>query len=317
MLALFIARRIAVAIVLLLVISFIIYGLLHLAPGSPERLLLGKRPADPAVLKEIRAEYHLNDSFLAQYWYWLSGALHFDFGRSIYTSQPVTEVIQSRIGVSFFLGIYGFIGTMFVGVLAGMYCGMKSRSFTGRAISAAGFLGLCVPAFAVAIILLYVFAVELGWFPAFGAGEGFVDRLWHLTLPATVLIVAGSAFVLEFTRTAMVQSLAQDYVGFARARGLSRMRVLFAHALRNALIPIVTTGGSMLAFLLIGTVVVESTFALPGLGSLLLTAVKQKDIPMVQALGLLIATMVILGNLMTDLLYLFVDPRIRYGASAA
>jgi peptide/nickel transport system permease protein len=316
MLAIFIARRIAGSVVLLLFISLIIFGLLYIAPGSPERLLLGHRPPDPEVIKEIRRTYHLDESFFVQYWYWLSDAVQLKFGRSIVASQTVTSMISSRVGVSVFLGLYAFIGTMVIGVLVGMLSALKGDSIIGRAVNAVAYVGMCTPSFATAVLLLYVFAVALGWFPAFGPGEGFIDRVYHLTLPATAIVISGAAYVIMFTRTAMVSSLGEDYVAFARARGLRSRRVLFAHALRNALIPIVTVGGSILAFLLIGTVIVESTFGLPGLGQLLLTSLKNKDIPVVQALSVLIAAMIIAGNLLTDVVYMLVDPRIRFGASA-
>lgn len=317
MLLVFLVRRIAASLLLLVVISVIVFGLLDLAPGSPERILLGHRRPSPEVLADIRQTYHLDKPFPAQYGYWLRDAVRLKFGRSIVTSQTVTSTLRPRVAVSAFLGLYAFIGTMILGVLAGMFSALKRKSFVGRGVSAAAFVGMCVPSFAVALFLLYVFAVALRWFPPFGPGDGFTDRLWHLTLPAIAMMIGGAAYVLQFTRTAMVTSLGQDYVDFARARGLARRRVMFGHALRNALVPIVTTGGATLSFLLIGTVIVETTFALPGLGSLLITAVKSQDVPVVQALAVLIAATVIGGNLLTDVVYLFIDPRIRYGASAA
>lgn len=315
MMWLFIARRIVISIFLLLFISFLVFGLLYLAPGSPEHILLGHRPPDPDVIRQIRHDYHLNDSFLAQYWYWLNDALHLRFGRSIVTSQTVTSTISSRVGVSVFLGLYAFLGTMIVGVLVGMWSALKSKSLVGRGIDALAYVGMCTPSFALAVFLLYIFAVALGWFPAFGAGEGFFDRAYHLTLPAVAIIIGGAAQVIMFTRTSMVTSLQQDYVAFARARGLSRGRVMFAHALRTALIPIVTIGGGTLAYLLIGAVIVESTFALPGLGNLLLSSLHNKDIPVVQTLSVLIAATIIAGNLLTDIAYMIVDPRIRFDTS--
>jgi peptide/nickel transport system permease protein len=316
MLALFVFRRLLAGLVLLLLISFLVFGLLQLAPGSPERLLLGRRPPDPAVLAQIRKDYHLDDSFTAQYLHWLGGAVQFDFGRSVVTQQPVAQMIDDRAPVSVLLGLYAFIGTVVIGVLAGMVSALRDGTLLGRSISAAAFVGLCAPAFAVSVVLLYVFAVALGWFPTFGAGAGLADRLYHLTLPAIVLIVAGSAYVIQLTRTGMLTSLGQDYVAFARARGLTRRRVMFGHALRNALIPIVTTAGGLLPFLLTGAVIVETTFTLPGLGTLMIVAVKNQDIPLVQAMAMLIAIAVILGNLLTDIAYLVVDPRIRFGAGA-
>jgi peptide/nickel transport system permease protein len=218
--------------------------------------------------------------------------------------------------VSIFVGLYAFLGTMIGGVTAGMFAALKTKSLVGRGISAAAFVGMCLPSFAVAIPLLYVFAVVLRWFPSYGPGEGFADRVWHLTLPALSIMVGSAAYVIQFTQTSMVTSLRQDFVAFARARGLSRRRVMVMHALRNALIPIVTTGGATVSFLLVGSVIVESTFSLPGLGALFGSAIKNKDIPMVQGLAVLVAAFVIAGNLLTDIVYMLVDPRIRYGASA-
>jgi peptide/nickel transport system permease protein len=168
------------------------------------------------------------------------------------------------------------------------------------------------PAFATGILLLYVFAVELGWFPVFGEGSGVVGRLHHLALPALALALTGMGLVLKLTRTAVISSLDQDYVTFARARGISSRRVLTAYALRNALVPIITAAGLLLAYMLAGTVLIEVTFALPGLGSLLVDSVRTLDVPMVQALAILIATLVVVVNLVADIVYVAVDPRISF-----
>jgi peptide/nickel transport system permease protein len=173
-------------------------------------------------------------------------------------------------------------------------------------------VGVSAPAFATGILLLYVFAVELGWFPVFGEGSGVVDRLHHLALPALALALTGMGLVLKLTRTAVIGSLDQDYVTFARARGISNQRVLIAYALRNALVPIITAAGLLLAYMLAGTVLVEVTFALPGLGSLLIDSVRTLDVPMVQALAILIATLVVVVNLVADIVYVAVDPRISF-----
>jgi peptide/nickel transport system permease protein len=178
-------------------------------------------------------------------------------------------------------------------------------------------VGVSAPAFATGIFLLYVFAVVLGWFPVFGQGSGFADRVWHLTLPAIALALTGMALVLRLTRAGMIGALEQDYVAFARARGLPAREVIVSYAFRNALVPVVTAGGLILGIMLTGAVLVEVTFALPGLGSLLVTSVSFGDVPMVQGLAMLTAIVIVLVNLLTDVLYLFVDPRIRYGPAPA
>jgi peptide/nickel transport system permease protein len=303
--------------VLLTIISFGVFTLLYLAPGSSEQVLLGTRPATPETIHSIREEFHLNDSFLGQYWLWVKDAIHLDFGRSIRTSEPVLGGIESRMGVTLFLGGYAFLLAMLVGVPLGVLAAMRRATVVDRSIVGLSVFGVSSPAFATGIFLLYVFGVVLGWFPVFGPGEGFADRLWHLTLPAVTLALGSTALVLKLTRAAMIDALEKDYVVFALARGLPRRRVLTAYALRNALIPILTAAGLLLASLLTGAVLVEVTFALPGVGSLLVESVGFKDVPMVQGVALLTAVIVISVNLVVDLLYLLVDPRIRFGRGAS
>jgi peptide/nickel transport system permease protein len=312
----FIGTRAATALVLLVVISFAVFSLLHLAPGDPERLLLGSQPATPATLAALRSTYHLDQPFVAQYWLWLTHALGGDFGNSVVTSQPVMQAVLQRLPVTAFLVVYAFVLTVVLGVSLGIAAALKRESVLDRAVVGASVVGVGAPAFAVGVLLLYVFAVHWSLFPAFGAGSGFTDRLWHLTLPAVALAFSGAALVVKVTRTAMIESLRQDYVVFARARGLSRRRVLLVYALRNALIPVVTSAGLILAYLVTGTVVIEVAFGLPGLGQLLVTSVSSKDIPVVQGVAVLIAAAVIAVNLLTDIAYVAVDPRIRFEGAA-
>jgi peptide/nickel transport system permease protein len=303
--------------VLLAIISFGVFTLLYLAPGSSEQVLLGTRPATPETIHSIREEFHLNESFLGQYWLWVKDAVHLDFGRSIRTSEPVLGGIENRMGVTLFLGGYAFLLAMLVGIPLGVLAALRRATVVDRSIVGLSVFGVSSPAFATGIFLLYVFGVILRWFPVFGPGEGFADRLWHLTLPAVTLALGSMALVLKLTRAAMIDALEKDYVVFALARGLPRRRVLIAYALRNALIPILTAAGLLLASLLTGAVLVEVTFALPGVGSLLVESVGFKDVPMVQGVALLTAVIVIAVNLVVDLLYLLVDPRIRFGRGAS
>jgi peptide/nickel transport system permease protein len=315
-LTLFIARRLAALLLLLLIISFFVFALLYLAPGSPEQMLIGDRPSSPETIQAIREQYHLNDPFIVQYGRWLSGAITLDFGNSIRTNEPVLSGILDRAGLTFFLGGFAFLIAMGLGVPLGVLSAVKRQSAVDRGVVGLSVIGVSAPAFATGIFLLYVFAVLLGWFPVFGQGTGFTDRLWHLTLPAIALALTGMALVLKLTRAGMIGALEQDFVAFARARGLPARKVLVSYAFRNALIPVVTAGGLLLGLMLTGAVLVEVTFALPGVGSLLVTSVTFGDIPMVQGLAMLIAIVIVLVNLLTDVLYLFVDPRIRFGRAA-
>jgi peptide/nickel transport system permease protein len=316
-LALYVGRRLLALAVLVVVISFVVFSLLYLAPGSPEQILIGARPSTQETIDAIRAQYHLDDPFLVQYWEWARGALQLDFGRSIRTNEPVVSAITERLELTLQLGGLAFLLTIGAGVPLGVLAAVRKRTSLDRGIVALSVVGVSAPAFATGILLLYVFAVELDWFPVFGEGTGVVDRVRHLALPALALALTGMGLVLKLTRTAVIGSLEQDYVTFARARGIPRRRVLWAYGLRNGLVPIVTAAGLLLAYMLAGTVLVEVTFALPGLGSLLVDAVRTLDLPVVQALAILIATLVVLVNLLADLVYVAIDPRIGFQKAKA
>jgi peptide/nickel transport system permease protein len=310
-LAFFVARRMGALALLLVLISFGVFSLLYLAPGSVDQVLLGTRPSTPETLRAIRHEYHLDEPFLTQYWIWAKGALHLDFGRSVRTSEPVLSGIAHRFGVTAFLASFAFLIAMVGGIGLGVASALSRTSYFDRGIVFFSVLGVSAPAFATGILLLYLFAVVLRWFPAFGPGSGFADRLYHLTLPAIALALTAMALVVKLTRAGMIRALEQDYIVFARSRGLARTRILFSYALRNALIPVITGGGLILGYMLTGAVLVEVTFALPGIGSLLVDSVTFKDVPMVQGIVLLAAVVIVFVNLLTDLLYLAADPRIR------
>ncbi len=312
-----VGKRLLAALGILLLVSFAVFTLLYIAPGSVEQILIGPRPSTPELIAELRAQYHLDESFLGQYWGYLQGLFQFDFGTSIRTKQPVLEAMKDAIPISLFLGVYAFVLTIAIGVPMGILAALRKRSLVDRGIVGLAVVGVSAPAFATGILLLYVFSVELGWFPTIGAGTGFVDRLWHMTLPAIALALTAGALVVKVTRAAMINALDQDYLTFARARGLSNARVLIAYALRNALVPIVASGGLILGYVLTGAVLVEVTFTLPGMGNLMIEAVTSKDFPVVQAVAMAFAIVIILINLVVDILYLFIDPRIRVGGQGA
>jgi len=315
--ALFALKRTLGLAAVLLAISFGTFGLLTVAPGDTAQLLLGTRQQSPAVIESVRHEYHLDKPFLTQYWIWLRRAVRLDFGRSIRTQQSVWSGLSGRLGLSLFLGLYATALAVLVGVPLGILAAVKRRRPVDRAVVGLSVVGVSTPAFTSGVVFLYLFGVLLGWFPIFGAGGGFVDRIYHLTLPAVALALTVMALVVKLTRAAMIGALEQDYVVFARARGVSASSVLVTYALRNALVPIVTAGGAVLGALIAGAVLVEVTFTLPGLGSLLVESVQAKDIPMVQGITVVIAVVIVFVNLLTDLVYLLVDPRIRFGAGAA
>jgi peptide/nickel transport system permease protein len=313
----FIARRMAVLAVLLVVISFVVFALLYISPGNAVDALLGTNPRTPAEVALLRHEYHLDKSFWEQYWIWASDAARFRFGNSIQTTLPVTDEIKARLPMSLELGLYAYVLTMVLGVGFGMLAALRRRGLVDRGIVAGAIVALSAPAFVTAVFLIYVFGIVVRWFPVSGQGSGFVNGLWHLTLPAFALALVGVAFVLRHTRVAMIGVLDQDYVTFARARGLSPRRVLLGYALRNALIPVVTMSGLILAFVITGGVLVENTFSLPGIGRLLVQSATSKDLPMVQGVAMVVAVVITGANLLADVALVMVDPRIRMGRRVA
>lgn len=308
----FLAKRLIAVAGLLLVVSLLVYSLLALSPGSILATLIGTRPTTPELIRGIEERYHLNDPFLAQYWHWLTSALGGDFGRSVRSNQTVTSIIADRLPVTFQLALYALILVLVIGIPVGMAAGMRRGRPFDRTVSSLTVLGMSAPAFAVGILLLYVFGVTLDIFPVYGAGRGLASRIAHLTLPAIALSTTLIALIVRQTRAATLQVMETDYITFARARGLRPGRILTRYALRNTALPIVTAAGMLLIVLISGTVLVETVFSLHGIGSLMIESVNAKDIPVVQGLAVFIALFVVVINLLVDLLSLLIDPRTRH-----
>ena len=305
-----VALRIAGVLVILLIISFVTFSLLYLAPGDIVKNLLGNRPTSPEAIAAIRAEYHLDDPFFVRYIDWLGGALTGDFGESIRLQQPVGDVIASRLPSTIALIALSFLVALVTAIPLGIVSAAREGRATDRIGSALSLLGLSAPSFALAILLLYLFSMLIPLFPAYGGGDGPLDVLWHLTLPAVALAAGIGAILMRMTRAAVLRELQSDAITFARARGLSEREVRTI-ALRGAAIPIVTGAGLILTFIVGGTIIVETVFALPGIGSLLQEAVLFKDFPLVQALTMLIAAVIAVITILVDLSYLLLDPRVR------
>jgi peptide/nickel transport system permease protein len=308
------ARLLAVralgTLAVLLVLSILIFALLYLAPGDVVKNLLGNRPATPEAVAAIRAQYHLDDSPVEQYLRWLGGFVRGDFGQSVRLQVPVTEAISQRVGMTALMCGFAFALAIVVSVPLGVLSAVRAGGWIDRCASALAVVGLSAPTFALGLLLLTVFAYMVPILPVYGVGGGGLDTVRHLTLPAITLALGLGAIVVKLTRTAMLRELETDYVSSARARGLSEATVLRL-ALRNAAIPITTGAGLLLTFLVGGTVLAETTFALPGLGTLLRDSVLFKDIAVVQSLTLLVACVITAISLLADLAYLLLDPRVR------
>lgn len=307
----YLARRAAAAAGLLLVTSFVLFLLEHLAPGNAESVLLGGRPSTPALIASIRHQYHLDASLPEQYWIWLSGVLQFNLGDSITYKTPVSSVVGSRVMPTLELAVYAATITVVVGVALGAAAALRQGRLADSAISGVVLVLASISSYVSGVVLLVVFGVKLGWFPIIGTGTGGTDRLLHLTLPAFALALSLIALIARTTRASVVRVLAMEFVETVRARGFTDRRVLLKHVLRSALIPILTVAGLAVGYLISGAVLVEYTFGLNGLGSLLVQAVEAKDYSVVQAVTLLFTAVFIGLNLVVDLLYGVVDPRIR------
>jgi peptide/nickel transport system permease protein len=312
-LGLFALRRLVTSFFVLLVLSFGVFGLLEIAPGSQEQLLIGTRPATPEYRAALRKEYHLDQSFMVRYWYWLGDVGHFRLGYSASTGEPVTKRIKYAAGPTLLLGGLAFLITMVVGVGLGCLAAIKRGTAWDRGIVGLSVLGIGAPVFATGVILLYIFGVLLGWFPTYGAGTGVGGRLWHATLPTIALGASVGALVIKLTRSAVIDAGSQDFVVFARARGVPSGKLYARHVLRNALIPVITAGGVIMIYVLTGAVLIETTFSRPGLGSLLVEAVQAKDVPVVQGVVLVFGALILLINLLVDVGYILADPRIKLG----
>jgi peptide/nickel transport system permease protein len=274
----------------------------------------GARPVNEETLAALRARYHLDQPFLVQYWDWLKQAVRGDFGESFAFKDTVSSVVGSRIVPTLELAAYATILVLVCGVPLGVVAAVRRDSVADGAISFVALVLSSTAAYVSGILLIIVFATKLQWFPVFGLGHGGVDRVYHLTLPAIALAAALTALILRVTRAAMTDVLRSEHIETARSRGFGEWRVVGKHGLRNALVPVLTVGGLAAGYLISGAVLVEYTFGLNGLGSLLISAVQEKDFPVVQAITLLFTASFIAINIVVDVLYGLVDPRIRLGA---
>lgn len=309
--------RLLGVVAIVFVLSVLIFGMMHLIPGDLVRNLLGLRPANEETIAAIREQYRLDDPFWVQYATWLGNAVTGDFGTSIRYQLPVADAIAQRIPLTAMLSVLAMLIAAVTAIPLGVVAARFHQKPVDRVATGVSVLGLSAPAFVVALLLLYVFAYYLPIFPVYGGGGGdLLSQLYYLVLPSTALAVGLGAILMRLTRAAMIESLASDYITFARSRGLGEGRGLLL-ALRNSAIPIVTAAGLVFTYVIGGTILVEVAFALPGLGLMLQDAVLFKDIALVQALVLLIAAVIALLTVAVDFTYAVLDPRVRSRRSVA
>jgi peptide/nickel transport system permease protein len=315
----YLLRRIGISIPILLLVTIITFGLLQLTPGDPlDAFAPPDMPLSAAARAELRHELGLDQPLPVRYVAWLSEVARGNLGYRTKNFEPVSHAIASHIGPTLELMGTGILIGAVLGIVLGVVSAVFQYSVFDFLLTMLAFLGLSLPAYLAGLLGLYIFSLQLGWFPTGGTttpgqAPSIGDGLWHLILPGCLLSILQVATVMRYTRAAMLEVIGQDYVRTARAKGARRPRIVLRHALRNALIPVVTILGANVANLVSGAVFLESIFGWPGMGSLFLDGVESRDYSLIMGMMLVMAVVVLLANLITDMTYALVDPRIRYG----
>ncbi|CAM5449133.1 ABC transporter permease OS=Streptomyces alboniger OX=132473 GN=CP975_23135 PE=3 SV=1 [Streptomyces alboniger] len=305
----FVVVRLGMLVVTVLVSSLAIYGAMFLTPGDPATLLVGgSRNPDPAVLAQIHREYHLDDPFIQGYWHWLSNFLQGDFGKSLVYRDSVAGLIGARAGDTLALVAYASVLVLVCGTVIGTVAALRGgRTETLATTLTAG--AMAVPTFVMAVLLIWLFAVQLPWFPVYGSGEGFTGTLAHLTLPAVALALSWIGYVAQVTRTAVRAEMRSEHVETARSRGVPEPTVIRRHVLHNASGPVFAVSGVGIAGLIATAAVAEQAFGTGGLGALMIDAAGKQDMAVVQAVSLLFVVVFVVINTTVDLVSAAFDPR--------
>jgi len=319
----YIVRRLLLLIPTFFLITIIIFTLIHLAPGNPITIMVAssRKQPSPEMIALAKKELGLDHPIFIQYFMWVSRLLRGDLGYSYVSGQPTVEMIGFRIGRTVELMLIAEVVSVALAIVLGVICAVKHYSLYDAVCSLGALMGYSVPSFWIALMLLLVFSLWLGWLPSFGVqtqGQPFsllgawFDHLKYLILPVTVLVIGFIAYLFRMVKSSMLEVLRQDYILTARAKGLKERVVIYKHALRNALLPVVTYEGYSIGFLLGGAAIVESVFSWPGLGKFAVDLALRRDYPPLMGVNVVVAIMVLLANLCADIAYAIVDPRIRY-----
>jgi len=307
----YLAKRLSASALILLGVTLVTFCLTFLIPADPVAMIAG-RNSTPALREQIRHQLGLDRPLIVQYWQFISGIARGDFGTSLLYRQPVSSLVFRRIPTSLFLASYAMVLTALMTLPMGIWAAVRKDKPVDHLIRAGFLFTLTTPSFWLGILLILLFSLRLHLFPVAGYGQNFKDHLWYLFLPSLTLALQLSAVLIRNLRSQIINALRSDYVRTAKAKGLSNRVVLLGHVLKNALISTVSIFGLQFGFLVGGTVVIETVFAIPGLGQLLFQSITARDYPVVQAITTMTAFLVILVNLIVDLSYSFLDPRVTY-----
>jgi len=312
----YIIRRLFLLIPVLMIVGVIVFTLIHLTPGDPASVMLG-RDATIEQKVALREQLGLNEPFHIQLVEWFGNALRLDFGESLFIGKPVTEALLDRFQPTTLLALYSLTLSVMIAIPAGVLAAIRPNSPLDRLLMIMSISGVAIPSFFFGILLILLFAVVLGWLPAGGYvdfGESPVQHLKYMILPTLALGFSSAGLMARLVRSTMLDVLNQDFVRTAYAKGLPQRHVVMLHALRNALIPVMTIVGISFAHMLGGAIVIETVFNLPGMGRLLVQSVTRRDFPVVQGAVMTVAAIQVLIMLLLDVLYVYVDPRVRYGS---
>ncbi|MCE4026849.1 ABC transporter permease [Microbacterium sp. Au-Mic1] len=311
-----VAGKLGGLLLTLFLASLLVFFSRFLVPGDPIRFLLRGRKPSPEAIADVTAQYGLDLPPWEQYLRWIAGVLHGDFGRSLQFRQDVTVVLGDRLPVTLMLVVMAGAIIAVVGLIGGAIAALNKGRAADRGILISLTVLGAIPSFVGSIVLIAIFSVQLGWFPSFGSGSGFWDMAYHLVLPSIALAIVFIVLVGKVTRSAMVEQLNREHVEVATSRGITRLAVVRRHVLRNALGPILTVSGVLVAGLIVASSIVEQAFGLAGIGSLLVGSVDRLDFPVVQAIVLLVVTAFVVVNAIIDILEPWIDPRSAAGAGA-
>jgi len=304
-------KRLLLSIFVLFGVTVVIFGMVHFLPGDPATILLGDRGTAQNIAA-LREQLGLNRSLPEQYWLFVSGLVQGQMGTSLMFRQPVGEMVLSRIPITIGLSVYAMVLAAIFTLTFGVLAAVHNGRWVDHVIRIAFLFALTTPSFWLGILLILVFSLSFRWFPVAGFGTTFTDHVWYLFLPALTIGLQLSAVLIRNLRSSMIITSRSDFIRTARAKGLRERVVLFGHVLRNALLSTVTIFGLQFGFLIGGALVIETVFAVPGIGQLLFQSITNRDYPVVQAIVVVSAVLVILVNLFVDLSYSFLDPRVTY-----
>ncbi len=313
--ATYILRRLITLIPVLIIVGVIVFGIVHLTPGDPAAVMAGQS-GTPEQIERIRQSLGLDRPLWDQFVDWFSGLIRLDFGESIFLGMSVTDAIVERAQPTLLLTFYALLIQMIIGIPAGVIAAVKRNSWIDRSLMVISISGAAIPTFFLGILLILLFSVRLRWLPSGGYVPLTEDPIEHwksMIMPAFALGFSSAALLARMVRSTMLEVLREDYVRTAYAKGIAQRQVVIRHALRNALIPVITVIGASMGALLGGAVVTELVFTIPGMGRLVVQSIARRDFPVIQGAVMIIAGIYVLVNLLVDILYVYIDPRVRYG----